>query len=85
MQTCTTRKRCYLTYDLAEEALIGAHITFNYSTGSRPVAVYQCEDCGQYHLTSQGEANPRLKKMLDEGEIQKQKEAQWWEGKFKKK
>jgi hypothetical protein len=83
MPTCTTHKRCHPTYDLAEEALIGAHIAYNYGKGSRPVNVYQCDQCGQYHLTSQGEVNARLQKMLDEGEIQKQKEANWWEGKFK--
>lgn len=84
MITCATRKRCYPTYELAEEALIGAHIAYNYSNSSRPVGVYQCDDCGQYHLTSKGEVNARLKKMLDEGEILKQKEANWWEGKFKR-
>ncbi len=85
MQTCPTHKRCHATHELAEEALIGAHIAYNYGKGSRPVAVYKCDQCGQYHLTSQGEVNSRLQKMLDEGEIQKQKEANWWEGKFRKK
>jgi len=85
MQTCPTHKRCHATYDLAEEALIGAHVAYNYGRGSQPVGVYQCDQCGQYHLTSQGEVNPRLQKMLNEGEIQKEKEASWWEGKFKRK
>lgn len=84
MQTCSTHKRCYASYELAEEALIGAHVTYNYGKSSRPVGVYQCDQCGQYHLTSQGEVNSRLKKMLDEGEIQRQKEAGWWEKKFKR-
>jgi hypothetical protein len=83
MPTCTTHKRCHATYELAEEALIGAHIAYSYGAGSRPVGVYQCDECGYYHLTSKGEFNARLKKMLDEGEIQKQKEANWWEDKFK--
>lgn len=83
MQICSTHKRCYATYDLAEEALIGAHIAYNYGKGSRPVGVYLCDECGQYHLTSKGEMNVRLKKMINEGEILKQKEAGWWEEKFK--
>lgn len=84
MQTCTTGKRCYLTIELAEEALIGAHINFNYGKGARPVGIYQCDDCGLFHLTSQGVMNKRLALMIEEGDIQKQKEARWWEDKFKK-
>ncbi|HOO10825.1 MAG TPA: hypothetical protein PKW06_12865 [Cyclobacteriaceae bacterium] len=84
MKTCPTRKRCHATYELAEEALIGAHLAYRFGKGRRPVGVYQCDECGLYHLTSRGEVNSRLQKMLDEGEIQKQKEANWWEGKFRK-
>ncbi|MEQ9591547.1 MAG: hypothetical protein RLN86_03060 [Cyclobacteriaceae bacterium] len=84
MITCSTHKRCYPTTALAEEALIGAHVHFEYGKGKRPVGIYHCENCGQYHLTSQGEVNPKLQAMLKEGEIQKQKEAQWWEGRFKR-
>ena len=85
MNTCITHKRCYHTVELAEEALIGAHIHFEYGKGKKPIGVYQCDDCGQYHLTSQGEMNPKLKEMLEQGELQKQKEAKWWEGKFRRK
>jgi hypothetical protein len=82
MKSCTTGKRSYLTYELAEEALIGANINFNTEKG--PVGIYQCEDCGQFHLTSKGAINKRLEQMQKEGEIQKQKEAKWWEEKFKR-
>ncbi|GAB1446745.1 MAG: hypothetical protein KF860_10860 [Cyclobacteriaceae bacterium] len=84
MKTCPSYKRCHATYELAEEALIGAHIAYDYDKGSHPVGVYQCDQCGQYHLTSHGEVNARLQKMLNEGEIQKQREADWWEGKIRR-
>lgn len=84
MQTCVTNKRSYLTAELAEEALIGAHINFEYGKGTGPIGIYQCEDCGQFHLTSKGTMNARLQQMLKDGEIKKQKEANWWEGRFRK-
>lgn len=84
MQTCRSGKRSHINYELAEEALIGAHVAFNYGKGSGPVGVYQCEECGHYHLTSQGAMNKRLELLIKNGDIQKQREAQQWEGKWKK-
>jgi hypothetical protein len=83
MQKCTTGKRVYISEQLAEDALIEAHINFDYRTGGGPLAVYRCEDCGNYHLTSQGIMNPRLAKQLANGTITKQKEAGRWQSKFK--
>lgn len=83
MNSCPTGKRGYLSYELAEEALIGAHVAYNYVKGSGPVGVYQCDDCGQYHLTSKGTINKRLDQMLKDGTLKKNKEANWWEQKWK--
>lgn len=83
MKKCPTGKRLYLSEQLAEDALIEAHVHFNYRSGSGPVAVYRCEDCGDYHLTSQGPMNTRLSQLLTNGTIKKQKEAARWQGKFK--
>jgi hypothetical protein len=84
MIRCSTGKRLYLNEQLAEDALIEAHIHFEYRTGSGPVAVYKCEDCGAYHLTSKGAMSVRLSTQLADGSIQKQKEAGRWNDKFKK-
>lgn len=84
MKKCVTGKRVYHSERLAEDALIEAHIHFNYGAGGGPVAVYQCEDCGEYHLTSRSPMNVRLKELLENGIIKKQKEAQRWQNKFKR-
>jgi ABC-type ATPase with predicted acetyltransferase domain len=83
MKKCTAGKRVYLSEQIAEDALIEAHIHFDYRSGSGPVAVYRCEDCGNYHLTSQGPTNARLSQLVANGTIKKQKEASRWQGKFK--
>lgn len=84
MNRCPSGKRTYDTEPLAEEALIQAYIQFDYRAGTGPVAVYRCEDCGRYHLTSTGTMNARLSGLLADGTIQKQKQARQWEQKWKK-
>lgn len=74
----------YPTQEMAEEALIEARINFDFPKGSGPVAVYRCEDCGQYHLTSKGEMNPRLAEYIASGKIRLQQEANRWADKLKK-
>ena len=80
---CSSGKRQYPSEIVAEEALIEAHIQFDYRSGNGPVAVYKCEDCGLYHLTSKGTMNPRLAQLMTEGKIKKQKQAQNWERKWR--
>jgi hypothetical protein len=82
---CVTGKILYASEVLAEDALIEARTRFDYSAGHGPVAVYQCEDCGSYHLTSKGKMNERLADQLAKGSIHLQKEANRWLDKFKKK
>lgn len=83
MKKCPTGKRLYHSEQLAEDALIEAHIHFDYPAGGGPVAVYQCDECGEYHLTSRRPMNARLALQLADGSIQKQKEAGRWQSKFK--
>lgn len=81
---CVTGKKIYTTEVLAEDALIEAHIRFQYASNQGPIAVYRCEDCGYYHFTSQGLMNTRLKKHLNDGTIARQREAAHWQHKFDK-
>lgn len=74
----------YFSKELAEEALIGAHTAYTYANGQGPIAVYQCEDCGEYHLTSRGPMNERLAQYIAEGKLKRDKEANQWLGKLKK-
>jgi ABC-type ATPase with predicted acetyltransferase domain len=83
MKKCPTGKRLYVTENLAESALIDANIHFEYAAQRGPIAVYQCQECGHYHLTSQGPMNKRLEQSLSSGEIARQKRAKGWLDKFK--
>jgi hypothetical protein len=70
---------------MAEDALIEARTNFDYSNGNGPIAVYQCEDCGDFHLTSKGPVNEKLAKAQTDGQIDKNKQANHWLEKFKRK
>ncbi len=85
MERCVSGKRVYTTQEMAEEALLEAWARFDYAAGNGPVAVYRCEDCGNYHLTSRGPVNAKLDQALREGKITRQREANRWEEKFKRK
>jgi ABC-type ATPase with predicted acetyltransferase domain len=74
----------YSSQEVAEDALIEAWTRFEYAPNQGPVAVYKCEDCGQYHLTSKGTMNEKLSKALAAGKIQRQKEADRWLDKLKR-
>lgn len=73
-------KRQYETEELAVEALIGSRIRFQ---GSTAIAVYQCQDCGYWHLTSQGSIHPRLEEALKTGKIDREREISYWERKLR--
>lgn len=85
MDRCISGKRVYPSEQIAEEVLIDAWTRYHYNSDEGPVAVYKCDDCGQYHLTSKGPMNERLAKALADGKISKQKEARHWEEKFRRK
>lgn len=84
MKKCSSGKRAYGSESLAVEALIEAHIQFNYRSGSGPVSIYLCDECGQYHLTSKGLMNERLTAALKDGTIARQRAAVQWQERFKK-
>jgi hypothetical protein len=84
MKKCVSGKRLYPSRQLAEEALIESHIHFEHRAGGGPVAVYQCEECGEFHLTSRGPMNERLDKQLTDGTIKRLKEAARWQNRFKR-
>jgi hypothetical protein len=81
--TCTSGKRLYADESLAIDALIEAHIQFEFRPGGGPVTIYHCDECGHYHLTSKGIMHERLAKMLTDGTIAKLKEANRWHSKFR--
>ena len=74
----------YPTQEVAENALIETWTRFDFTPDNGPVAVYQCEDCGQFHLTSRGPMNETLSLALREGKIARQKQANQWAHKWKR-
>ena len=84
MIKCVSHKKVYLNQEIAEEALIGARTRFDYGNQSGPVGVYRCDDCGYYHLTSQGVTNPKLAEFQSNGKLKLEKEAQQWLDKMKR-
>lgn len=75
----------YPTESIAEDALIEANIRLQSANHQGPIAIYLCDDCGHYHLTSQGKMNTRLELLIKEGKLQKMKEAAQWENKLRRK
>jgi hypothetical protein len=84
MAGCVTGKKMYASQEIAEDVLIDAWSRYTYAAGNGPVSVYKCDDCGEYHITSSGEMNPKLAQYLKEGKIQLQREANHWMHKIKK-
>jgi hypothetical protein len=83
MAGCVTGKKMYPSKENAEQVLIDAWIRNDYPSGRGPVAVYRCNDCGQFHLTSSGVMNPALEQFIREGKLKLQKEANYWKDKLK--
>lgn len=78
--TCPTGKNRYSTQFLAEAALIEIHIHRNFLPDQGPQNVYQCEYCGDWHLTSKSPArSKRLQEMIDSGKMRRQQQARQWE------
>lgn len=84
MLTCPTKKNVYQTRDQAVHALLDARVRYDFTNGNGPVAVYQCDECGYFHLTSKGPTDEVLTKQVSSGEIARRKEAARWLDKFKK-
>jgi hypothetical protein len=78
--SCSTGKNSYYSEEEAQEALIRSHIRFVKAANS----YYPCKDCGEYHLTSQGEQHSILKDAKVQERIRREQQSQEWEGRFKR-
>jgi len=77
---CSTGKNQYATKFLTESSLIDIHIHRNFNPDQGPQNVYQCEICGDWHLTSSSSRrNERLQEMIDSGEMRRMQQARRWE------
>ncbi len=84
MAACITQKKMFDTKEMAEDVLLKTRSKFDYTTGNGPVNVYKCDDCGYFHLTSKGPMNERLSKYIADGKLARDKEANRWMNKIKK-
>jgi hypothetical protein len=71
--------------EVAEDVLIELWTKNHYVSEHAPIAVYQCDDCGNYHLTSRGPMSEKLSAALTSGKIKLQREANKWLDKFNRK
>ena len=85
MASCSSGKRGYVTESVAKDALIEARTRYGGEKEGGPVAVYRCDDCGQFHLTSKGTMNPKLTAYIKEGKLKLNQEAGRWMEKLKRK
>lgn len=77
MKKCS--KRTYISERLAIDALLEARIRFEQNSS---VTVYQCMDCGEWHLTSKGAFHDELKRAMENGSLNKNKQAYHWQKKL---
>ena len=77
---CNTGKKAYYSEEEVQEALIRSHIKFIKAA----ISYYHCNECGEYHLTSQGAAHSLLNDPKVQERIKRERRAQEWEGKFRK-
>lgn len=80
--SCVTGKRAYDSKEQAEEALISTRARNGYRDNSGPIAIYQCDDCGLWHFTSQGPESSILKSPEVQKRIKDQYEAEYWSKKL---
>ena len=76
LMRCPTGKNGYYLETEAQEALIRSHIRFLQAAKS----YYKCRDCGEYHLTSQGELNSILNDAEVKARIKREQQEQEWGG-----
>lgn len=75
----------FASVELAEDVLIELWTKNDYTDNNAPIAVYKCEDCGYYHLTSRGPMNSKLASLIGSDKFKIMKEANRWLDKWKKK
>ncbi len=84
MDHCVSGKRCFPTKEVAEDVLLELWGKNDYRPGEAPIAVYQCDDCGNFHLTSREPMNERLAQAIADGKLNLQREAHRWSDKWKR-
>jgi hypothetical protein len=82
---CPSGKRIFESESFAEEALIELWSKNEYVAESAPQAVYKCDDCGNFHLTSRGPMNSKLQEAIKSGKIKLNREANKWLNKINRK
>jgi hypothetical protein len=80
---CISGKKVFATQQIAEDVLLELWTKNNYTSNHSPIAVYRCDDCGFYHLTSRPPTNERLAAYLNSSKFKLDKEANKWMNKFK--
>lgn len=75
---CITGKNGYYSEEEVKEALIRSQIRFLRSA----VNYYLCNDCSEYHLTSQGQTHSILTDASIQSRIKRERQAQEWTGKL---
>ena len=78
--SCTTGKKGFYTEYEVQEALIYSHIRFLKAANN----YYLCDECGKYHLTSQGGLNPLFNDPKVQERIKREKQHQEWNARFNK-
>lgn len=78
--SCSTGKNGYYTEEEVQEALIRSHIKFIKAA----INYYQCNDCGEFHLTSQGALHSLINKPKVQERIKRERRSQEWEGRFRR-
>jgi hypothetical protein len=81
---CISGKKLFVSQPLAEDVLIELWTRNEYVTGHAPIAVYKCDDCGYYHLTSREPMNEKLAGFLSDNKLKHHREANKWLDKFKR-
>jgi len=78
---CPTKKKSHQSKEIAETALFQARIQFE---NNNAIAVYECDSCGDWHLTSKGEMSERLKQAIDDGTLKKEIDKYQWNEKYRR-
>ena len=77
---CVTGKNGYYAEAEVQEALIRSQI--NFIQGA--INYYVCNECGEFHLTSQGERHPLLRDPKVQERIKQEQRTREWEGRLRR-
>jgi hypothetical protein len=80
---CITGKIAYDSMEIAGEALVQNHVRNAHRAGAGPINIYQCQDCGKWHFTSQGARYHLLQDPEVIDRIRREQMANHWEKKLR--